>query len=59
LTDGNQSLAAEPSFHSDPPRCGGFEVMTIRYFPDHGFEPDEQQPKILLQNFFLSGQPAE
>jgi hypothetical protein len=28
-------------------------------FPNHGSELGKQQSKILLQNFFFSGQPAE
>jgi hypothetical protein len=45
LTDGNQILAAEPGFHSDPPRGGGFEVSAIRCFPDHRSELAAQQPE--------------
>ena len=41
--DGNQILAAEPGFHSDPPRRGGFEVSAIRRFPDYRSELAEQQ----------------
>jgi len=38
LTDGNQALAAEPGFHSDPPRGGGFEVTAIRRLSEHRSE---------------------
>ena len=45
LTDSNQSLAAEPGFHSDPPRRGGSEASAIRRLSDHRSEPVEQQPE--------------
>ena len=43
--DGNQTLAAEPGFHSDPPRGGGFELTAVRRFPDYRSELCEQQPE--------------
>ena len=43
--DGNQTLAAEPGFHSDPPRGGGFELTAVRRFPDYRSELSEQQPE--------------
>ena len=45
MTDGNQALAAEPGFHSDAPRGGGFEVTAIRRLSDHRPELLEQQPE--------------
>jgi len=45
LTDGDQSLAAEPGFHSDPPCRGGFEVTAMRRVSDHRSELAEQQPE--------------
>jgi len=48
LADGNQSLAAEPGFHSNPPRRGGFEVSAIRRFPDYRSELAEQQSENRL-----------
>jgi hypothetical protein len=45
LADSNQSPIAEPGFHSDPPRRGGFEGSAIRRFPDHRSELAEQQPE--------------
>jgi len=56
LTDSNQSLAAEPGFHRDPPRSGGFGVMAIRRVSDHRSELLEQQPKNGLA---LAFGPAE
>jgi len=47
--DGNQILAAEPGFHSDPPRGGGFEVSAIRRFPDYRSELAEQQSENGLE----------
>jgi hypothetical protein len=41
--DGNQSLAAESDFHSDPPQGGGSGVTVGRRIFDHGSEPLEQQ----------------
>jgi len=45
LTDSNQSLAAEPGFHGDPPHCGGSRVTSIRRFSEHRSELLEQQPE--------------
>jgi hypothetical protein len=45
LADGDQVLAAEPGFHSDPPRGGGFEVSAVRRISDHRSELGEQQPE--------------
>ncbi|MEI6077257.1 MAG: hypothetical protein WCS94_16880 [Verrucomicrobiota bacterium] len=45
LADGDQVLAAETGFHSDPPRRGGFEVSIVRRIPDHRSEPGAQQPE--------------
>ena len=41
--DGNQTLAAEPGVHRDPPRGGGFELTAVRRFPDYRSELCEQQ----------------
>jgi hypothetical protein len=57
LADGNQSLAAEPGFHSDPPRGGGFEVSAIRRFPDYRSELAEQQSENGLAPAFGPAQP--
>jgi len=43
--DGNQTLAAEPGVHRDPPRGGGFELTAVRRFPDYRSELCEQQPE--------------
>jgi len=48
LTDVNQTLAAEPGYHSDPPRRGGFEVTAVRRVSDHRSELLEQQPKNVM-----------
>jgi hypothetical protein len=45
MMDGNQTLAAEPGFHSDPPRRGGFEVSAIHRISDYRPKPLEQQPE--------------
>jgi hypothetical protein len=54
LTDSNQTLAAEPGFHSDAPRSGGFEVTAIRRFPDYRSELGEQQSESGWALWFLS-----
>ena len=54
--DGNQTLAAEPGFHSDPPRGGGFEVSAIRRFPDYRSELCEQQSENDLALAFGAAQ---
>jgi hypothetical protein len=48
--DSNQTLAAEPGFHSDAPRLGGFEVTAIRRISNHRSELAEQQPENGLEN---------
>jgi len=50
LTDGDQSLAAKPSFHSDPPQRGRSGVTAIRRFSNHRPELPEQQPENGLEN---------
>jgi hypothetical protein len=45
LADGDQSPAAEPGFHEDPPQRGGSGVTAIRRYPDHLPKLREQQPK--------------
>jgi len=58
LTDSNQALAAEPGFHSDPPRGGGFAVMAIRRVSDHRPELLEQQPENGLALALGPAQPV-
>jgi hypothetical protein len=48
LADGNQSLAAKPGFHGDPPQRGGFGMRAVRRFPDHPPKSCGQQPEIDL-----------
>ena len=36
LADSDQSLAAEPGFHSDPPRGGGFGVLAVHHLRSFG-----------------------
>ena len=43
--DSDQSLAAKPGFHSDPPGGGGCEVMAILRFSDYRSALGEQQPE--------------
>jgi len=45
LTDNDQILAAEPVFHSHPPRRGGSEVSAVRRVPDYRPKLLEQQPE--------------
>jgi len=45
LADGDQSLAAEPGFHGDPPQRGGSGLTAVRRFSDHLPKLGEQQPK--------------
>jgi len=56
LTDGNQTLAAEPGFVSNPPRIGGFELSAIRRFPDYRSELAERQPENGLALAFGAAQ---
>jgi hypothetical protein len=57
LADGNQILAAEPGFHSDPPQRGGSVLRAIRRLPDHRSELAEQQPENGLALAFGPAQP--
>jgi hypothetical protein len=45
LADDDQALAAEPSFHSNPPKRGRSGVTAIRRFSNHRPELPEQQPE--------------
>jgi len=45
LANDDQALAAEPGFHSEPPRGGGTELRSIRRFFDHRSKTLEEQPK--------------
>jgi len=45
LANGDQSLAAEPGFHSDAPLSGCVWVMPMGRFFDHCAELAEQQSK--------------
>jgi hypothetical protein len=45
LADGDQSLAAEPGFHRDPPGTGGAEEMSMGRFSEHRSEVAGQQPE--------------
>jgi len=56
LTDSNRALAAEPGFHSDPPRRGGFELKAGRRFLDYRSELCEQQPENGLALAFAAAQ---
>ena len=48
LADGNQSLAAKPGFHGDPPQRAGFGMTAVRRSSDHPPKPCRPQPKIDL-----------
>ena len=45
LTDGDQSLAAKPGFHGNPPQRGRSGMAAIRSFSDHLPKLCEQQPE--------------
>jgi hypothetical protein len=45
MSDGDQALAAEPSFHGNPPQGGGSVVITERRLSGNYSELVEQQPE--------------
>jgi hypothetical protein len=45
FADGDQFLAAEPSFHSDPLHRGWVGICVVRSFSNHNFIPLKQQPE--------------
>ncbi len=56
MADGDQSLAAEPGFHGDPPQSGGSGLTTVRRLSGHYSEAAEQQ---LENGLALASGPAQ